>query len=222
VTPNAKIDCRFRPLPSDLAEGPPMIRKYSITLHGHRTSFSLEEEFHEQLRALAAKRGRSLAALIAAVDEGREERDNLSSALRVYVLKNGVGMAGVDKTVIESAATIVPVSDIGRTVDFYVDVLGFTLGFMAKDESFARISRDKATIQFIRTDNPDVLRATAGNISIYLTIDGVDDFYATLKPALDLLAEGWVRPPFDQSYGMREFHVKDPDGCLLFFGERVG
>ncbi|MDB5524180.1 MAG: uncharacterized protein JWM58_1943 [Rhizobium sp.] len=64
-----------------------MVRKYSITLHGHRTSFSLEDEFHEELRRLAATRGHSLAALIAEVDESRSEEDNLSSALRVFVLK---------------------------------------------------------------------------------------------------------------------------------------
>jgi predicted DNA-binding ribbon-helix-helix protein len=199
-----------------------MIRKYSITLHGHRTSFSLEEEFHDELRALAAGQGRSLASLIAAVDEMRDERDNLSSALRLYVLKNGVGKRAVDKTVIESAATIVPVNDIRRSVAFYVDVLGFDPGFLAKDGSFARVSRDNAEIQFIHTDDPDVLRVTATNISIYLTVDGVDRLYASLAPQLGKLAEGRVRAPFDQPYGMREFHVKDPDGCLLFFGERVG
>jgi len=197
-----------------------MIRKYSITLHGHRTSFSLEEEFHNELRALAAARGRSLAAVIAEVDEARDERNNLSSALRVHVLRNCVRMGGVDKTVIESAATIVPVSDIRRSADFYVDVLGFELRFLAGDGSFARVSRDQATIQFIHTDNPDVLAATANNISIYLTVDGVDGLFDALQPALIALPEGAVRPPFDQAYGMREFHVKDPDGCLLFFGER--
>lgn len=199
-----------------------MIRKYSITLHGHRTSFSLEEEFHEELKALAVARGRSLAALIASVDEARDERDNLSSALRLHVLKNCMRVGGVDKTVIESAATIVPVSDIRRSADFYVDVLGFELGFMAKDKSFARVSRDQAVIQLIRTDNPEVLNATANNISIYLTVDGVDQLYETLETMLERLPEGSVRPPFDQAYGMREFHVKDPDGCLLLFGERLG
>jgi predicted DNA-binding ribbon-helix-helix protein len=64
-----------------------MIRKCSVTLNGHRTSFSLEEEFHAELRAIALERSLSLAGLIAEVDEGREEGDNLSSALRVYVLK---------------------------------------------------------------------------------------------------------------------------------------
>jgi catechol 2,3-dioxygenase-like lactoylglutathione lyase family enzyme len=133
-----------------------------------------------------------------------------------------MGKRAVDKTVIENAATIVPVADIHRSVDFYVDVLGFDPGFMAGDGSFARVSRDNAVIQFIHTSDPDVLKATADNISIYLTVDGVDRLYASLQPALDRLGEGRVRAPFDQPYGMREFHVKDPDGCLLFFGERIG
>lgn len=57
------------------------------------------------------------------------------------------------------------------------------------------------------------------HISIYLWVRHVDQLYADLKPKLDTLAEGRVRAPFTQPYGMREFHVKDPDGCLLFFGE---
>ena len=63
-----------------------MIRKYSTTLHGHRTSFSLEEAFFEELKALAAARGMPLAALIAEIDDGRAE-GNLSSALRLYVFR---------------------------------------------------------------------------------------------------------------------------------------
>lgn len=71
-----------------------MIRKCSVTLNGHRTSFSLEEEFHAELRAIALERGLSLAGLIAEIDEGREEGDNLSSALRVYVLRAVRARAG--------------------------------------------------------------------------------------------------------------------------------
>lgn len=64
-----------------------MVRKYSVTLHGHRTSFSLEEEFFAALKGLAEMRGRSLASLIAEVDDQRPDSYNLSSALRVFVLK---------------------------------------------------------------------------------------------------------------------------------------
>ena len=64
-----------------------MVRKYSVTLRGHRTSFSLEEEFYRAVRQIAEERGQPMAALIAEVDEGRDEGYNLSSALRVFVLK---------------------------------------------------------------------------------------------------------------------------------------
>ena len=50
---------------------------------------------------------------------------------------------------------------------------------------------------------------------------GIDALYARLAPKLERLAQGRVRPPFDRAYGMREFHVKDPDGCLLLFGEPI-
>jgi predicted DNA-binding ribbon-helix-helix protein len=63
-----------------------VIRKHSATLHGHRTSFSLEAEFFEDLKSIAAARSVSLAALIAEIDDGRDAESNLSSALRLYVL----------------------------------------------------------------------------------------------------------------------------------------
>jgi predicted DNA-binding ribbon-helix-helix protein len=64
-----------------------MIRKHSATLHGHRTSFSLEDAFWDELKAIAAAREISLAALISEVDDGRAQDSNLSSALRLCVLK---------------------------------------------------------------------------------------------------------------------------------------
>lgn len=63
-----------------------MIRKHSATLHGHRTSFSLEEPFWLELKAIADIRQIPLAQLIAEIDDGRAEGSNLSSALRVHVL----------------------------------------------------------------------------------------------------------------------------------------
>lgn len=65
----------------------PVIRKHSATLHGHRTSFSLEDEFWEELKRLAAQRQISIASLIAEVDDARPPDSNLSSALRVHVLR---------------------------------------------------------------------------------------------------------------------------------------
>ena len=62
------------------------VRKHSVSIRGHRTSFSLERPFLDDLRAIAAERGLTLAALIAEVDGSRSREANLSSALRIFVL----------------------------------------------------------------------------------------------------------------------------------------
>lgn len=63
-----------------------MLRKHSITLSGHRTSFSLEDAFLAELKTIAKTRNISFAALVAEIDEQRTNTANLSSALRLHVL----------------------------------------------------------------------------------------------------------------------------------------
>lgn len=62
------------------------VRKRSVTIAGHRTSYSVEDEFFALLRRAADSEARSLASLIAEIDETRPRDSNLSSALRLYVL----------------------------------------------------------------------------------------------------------------------------------------
>jgi predicted DNA-binding ribbon-helix-helix protein len=71
--------------------------KRSITIAGHRTSISLEEEFWEELRRAAARENIAMAALIASIDGTRGKR-NLSSAIRVWLLKRLQGGAGGTRT----------------------------------------------------------------------------------------------------------------------------
>ena len=61
------------------------IVKRSVMIAGHRTSVSLEDPFWQALTALAANEGRSVQALIGAIDGERGEQ-NLSSAIRVHIL----------------------------------------------------------------------------------------------------------------------------------------
>lgn len=62
------------------------VEKRSVSIRGHRTSFSLEKPFHDELLAIAVERAMPLAALIAEIDESRPRETNLSSALRLHVL----------------------------------------------------------------------------------------------------------------------------------------
>lgn len=59
--------------------------KRSIVVEGHKTSVSLEDEFWQALKEIAAERKQTLAELVAEIDVGRNH-GNLSSAIRLFVL----------------------------------------------------------------------------------------------------------------------------------------
>ncbi len=61
--------------------------KRSFTISGHRTSISLEKQFWDALKAIAAEEGASVASLIGRVDKTRGE-GGLSSAVRVWILQH--------------------------------------------------------------------------------------------------------------------------------------
>jgi predicted DNA-binding ribbon-helix-helix protein len=59
--------------------------KRSIIIAGHKTSVSLENEFWEGLKEIAAARNIRLADLASKIDSERRH-PNLSSAIRLFVL----------------------------------------------------------------------------------------------------------------------------------------
>ncbi|MHA6261738.1 ribbon-helix-helix domain-containing protein [Arenibacterium sp. CAU 1754] len=61
--------------------------KRSLTLRGHRTSVSLEDEFWAAFRAIAAKQDRPINDLAAEIDMQRGTDIGLASAIRLFVLK---------------------------------------------------------------------------------------------------------------------------------------
>jgi predicted DNA-binding ribbon-helix-helix protein len=62
------------------------ISKRSVAIGKHKTSVSLEDPFWNALKDIAAARNETLSNLVALVDAGREH-GNLSSALRLFVLR---------------------------------------------------------------------------------------------------------------------------------------
>ncbi len=61
--------------------------KRSLSLHGHRTSVALEPEFWQVVDDCIEAENRSLAGLVAEIDDSRDPSAPLSSAIRVWVLK---------------------------------------------------------------------------------------------------------------------------------------
>jgi predicted DNA-binding ribbon-helix-helix protein len=61
--------------------------KRSLTLRGHRTSVSLEDEFWRAFRDIARQQGKAINQLAAEVDAERGLDTGLATAIRLYVLR---------------------------------------------------------------------------------------------------------------------------------------
>jgi len=63
------------------------MKKLSVSLSGHQTSISLEDEFIIALHEIAKEIKKPVAKIIDEIDEKRGIGTNLSSAVRIYILK---------------------------------------------------------------------------------------------------------------------------------------
>ncbi|MBP5794692.1 MAG: ribbon-helix-helix domain-containing protein [Alphaproteobacteria bacterium] len=63
------------------------MKKLSVSLSGHQTSISLEPEFIAELQHIARFQNKSIASIISDIDQARAPNTNLSSAIRVWILK---------------------------------------------------------------------------------------------------------------------------------------
>ena len=64
-----------------------LIAKRSVIIDGHKTSVSLEDPFWTYLKKIAHAQQMTLSALVAEID-GTREHGNLSSAIRLFVLRH--------------------------------------------------------------------------------------------------------------------------------------
>jgi predicted DNA-binding ribbon-helix-helix protein len=62
------------------------IVKRSIVVGGHKTSVSLEEAFWSGMKEISGARSMTLSRLVSEIDANRNQGNNLSSAIRQFVL----------------------------------------------------------------------------------------------------------------------------------------
>jgi predicted DNA-binding ribbon-helix-helix protein len=77
-----------------------LVIKRSIIIDGHKTSVSLEDDFWNALKDIAHERREPLSHLIASIDASRQF-DNLSSALRVFVLRHYIDQSARQREMFE-------------------------------------------------------------------------------------------------------------------------
>jgi len=106
------------------------------------------------------------------------------------------------------------VADMEETLAFYHDVLGFTA--MMKSPGYSIVERDGQTIHFMKAASEEVMRCVRGHTEIYIEVSGISSLWEHVKTFKDRCR---IRDLFDRDYGMTEFHIEDPNGCLVFVGE---
>ncbi|WP_170752648.1 bleomycin resistance protein [Ruegeria lacuscaerulensis] len=110
-------------------------------------------------------------------------------------------------------------SSLQKQIDFYCNRLGFACEF--RQDNYAFLSLGPVAIRLLECPPRKDRRQLGDEQSFYIDVDDVDALYETLRAGLESLPEVRVRPPFDQPYQQREFHVIDEDGTLVFFGQDI-
>lgn len=111
-----------------------------------------------------------------------------------------------------SAATVLVVKDVLRSLEYYRDVLGFDTVFTYGQPTFyAGVQRDSVTIH-LQAASETKRRPGHGAVNIFVT--NVDYLYEELKSR----SAKTLNKPKDYAYGMRDFDINDLDGNQLCFG----
>jgi len=106
------------------------------------------------------------------------------------------------------------VADIEETVLFYQSVLGFTPTM--KSPQYSIVERDDQTIHFQKAASEEVMSCVRGHAEIYIEVSGIHALWEYVETFKNRYR---IRDLFDREYGMTEFHIEDPNGCLVFVGE---
>ena len=128
------------------------------------------------------------------------------------------------------------VQDVQNTVKFYRDLLGFTFVMavpkgeqgvcmeMPQDKTliYALVKSDNIEIMFQTKESlsEDILAFKGTNIgasvSFYFYVDNISALYDGLKEKVEV-----VKPLHNTWYGMREFYIKDCNGYILGFSQKI-
>jgi uncharacterized glyoxalase superfamily protein PhnB len=118
------------------------------------------------------------------------------------------------------------VDDVNATVDFYHDILGFTLIASVPESgsfNFAIVHNGAVELMFqtgasVVEELPAMAGKLAGTgVALYIDVENVRALHEKLRQRVPLLAE--LHTTF---YGATEFSITDPNGYIVTFAEHEG
>jgi catechol 2,3-dioxygenase-like lactoylglutathione lyase family enzyme len=116
------------------------------------------------------------------------------------------------------------VSDLQRSLEFYRDVLGFTIAMKVPDEAphvFAGLQSGLVEIFLNAVESAAAEypafkdRPIGGTLTMFIEVDRVREIYESLKLQVKV-----VMPLEKKGYGVTEFAFEDPDGYIITFAQQ--
>ncbi|HLK30013.1 MAG TPA: VOC family protein [Puia sp.] len=109
---------------------------------------------------------------------------------------------------------MIAVADLKATLDYYSQVLNFTILHHREDWGWASVEKDDVQIMFsfFNEHVGDTKSHFSG--SFYFNTDDVNAWWELLKDKAEI-----CYPIENFEYGMREFAIKDCNGYVLQFGQ---
>lgn len=118
------------------------------------------------------------------------------------------------------------VKDIRAAVDFYTEVLGFKLTNSVGEDKlvWANVMWPGTEVGFMfmtpesmGEELPEfIAKKIDASVVQYIEIEGLGDFYDKIKDKVEVVAE-----KHETFYGSVEFSIKDNNGYVLMFSERI-
>jgi catechol 2,3-dioxygenase-like lactoylglutathione lyase family enzyme len=119
-------------------------------------------------------------------------------------------------TAAKRISPMLAVANMEETIGFYQEVLGFTP--IMKSPAYSIVERDGQTIHFQRAASEEVMNCIHGHTEIYIEVSDIHPLWEHVKSFKNRYK---IRDLFDRDYGMTEFHISDPNDCLVFVGELI-
>jgi catechol 2,3-dioxygenase-like lactoylglutathione lyase family enzyme len=121
-----------------------------------------------------------------------------------------------DSATAKRISPMLAAANVEETLAFYENVLGFKP--MMKSPEYSIMERDGQTIHFMKAASEEVMNCVRGHTEIYIEVSGIHSLWEHVKTFKDRYR---IRDLFDREYGMTEFHIIDPNDCLVFVGQPV-
>ena len=121
------------------------------------------------------------------------------------------------------------VSDINRSLSFYLNILLFKLEYERVEDKFAFISKEESQIMLEERngnwETGNLSYPFGRGINLQMAMNNIDELYKNVNAndysVMREMHENWYRAD-NKLVGMKEFLIIDPDGYLLRFSEFIG